>query len=65
LSQDGFSQESNDQQSSDLNNDPFHRHANYSKNKDEQDLTDYLVANPFNPANPLFFHREQHQRKTP
>jgi len=26
-----------------------------NKNTDEQDWTDYLIANPFNPANPLFF----------
>jgi hypothetical protein len=26
-----------------------------NKNTDEQDWTDYLIANPFHPANPLFF----------
>jgi hypothetical protein len=25
------------------------------KNTDEQDWTDYLIANPFHPANPLFY----------
>jgi len=65
LSQDDSSQKSDDQHDCDLNNDPSHWYAIHSKNTDEQDLTDYLIANPFNPANPLFFHQERHQRKTP